>query len=278
MATYALDLNANAAANYKEDIYIRPKEGVWMFVMDGGAFYTKDLIVRNQYDGKELLPLTQYRALHTVKDAVLASGGKEVCAIIVITDSSVTQVSVKRRIVGGPVFSVIGSDIQNVVTQAKLDALDSTAWGSIVGKPVQYPPDTHVHYDKDIYGFETAIAMMERIAQAVTTGDRGLFGMMYQYIDRRFKETNDSAIAELKRLQTEVNTNRTAGRFQPNEIVVFTDNSDPKVVFGYGKWERLPEGVFMFTTDNSKLGKRKKLGEGPDYNGYFYSAWRFISE
>ena len=278
MATYPLDLTANLAANYKEDIYTRPKEGVWMFVMDGGAFYTKDLVVRNQYDGRELTPLTQYRALHTVRDAVLDSGGKEVCAIIVITDSSVTQVSVKRRIVGGPEFSVIGSDILNVVTQAKLDALDSTAWGQIVGTPNQYPPEIHTHYDKDVYGLETAIAMMERISQSITTGDKALFGMFYQYIDRQFKQLTDSTTAELQRLQTEVNTNRTAGRFQPNEIVVFTDNSDPKVVFGYGKWERLPEGVFMFTSDNSKLGKRKKLGEGPDYNGYFYSAWRFISE
>lgn len=278
MATYPLDLTANLAANYKEDIYVRPKEGVWMFVMEGGAFYTKDLVVRNQYDGRELLPLTQYRALHTVKNAVLDSGGKEVCAILVITDNSVTQVSVKRRIVGGSEFSVIGSDVQQVVTEAKLNALDSTSWGQIVGKPVQYPPEIHTHYDKEVYGLETSIVMMDRIAQAITTGDKNLFGMFYQYIDRQFKALTDSTSAELARLQTEVNTNRTAGRFQPNEIVVFTDNSNPKTVFGYGTWERLPEGVFMFTSDNSKLGKRKKLGEGPDYNGFFYAAWRFISE
>ena len=274
--SYVLDLTASLATNYVETSYLRPGEGVWMLVLDGGAFYTKDLIVRNSYDGRELEPLTQYRALETVSDAVLESS-KEVCAVIVITDSRVTQVTIKRRIVGGR-YQTIGSDIQTIVDQSKIDALDSTSWGQIVGRPYQLPSEQHTHYDKEAYGFESAIYVLEKIKDAVTTGDKNLFGMFYQYIDRQFVSLNKTLTDNISRLNTEVEKNRRAALFQPNEVVIFTDDTHPRDRYGYGVWERLPDGLLMMTSDNTKLGKKKKIGEGPDYWGQYYAAWRFVSE
>lgn len=274
--SYALDLNATLATNYVETSYVRPAEGVWMFVMEGGAFYTKDLVVRNSYDGRELEPLTQYRALETISDAVLESK-KEVCAVIVVTDSRVNQITVKRRVVGGR-YQTIGSDILDIVDEAKINALDSTSWGQIVGKPYQLPSEAHTHYDKEVYGLETAIYIMGEIKTAITSGDKKLFGMFYQYIDRQFTQLNAVLNENIARLNAEVEKNRKAALFQPNEVVIFTDETHPRDRYGYGVWERLPDGLLMMTADNTKLGKRKKIGEGPDYTGHYYAAWRYVSE
>lgn len=274
---YTLDLTASLAVNYVETNYNRPKEGAWIFVLAGGAFYTKDLIVKNRFNGRELEPLTQYRALHTVSEAVLESGGKEVCAILVITDPNVMQISVKRRIVGGK-YETIGSDLLNVVSEAKLSALDSTAWGQLVAKPEQFPAEIHTHYDKNVYGLETLIYVLDQIKSAITTGDKNLFGMFYQYIDRQFNSITTSNNQLIQQMQLEVDTLKNRSRFKPKEVVIFTDSSNPRDVFGYGVWRRLPDGLFMMTSNNAMLGKKKKIGEGPDYWGSYYAAWEYVSD
>lgn len=272
---YNLDLTASLAVNYVESSHVRPDEGVWMLVLEGGAFYTKDLVVRNSFDGRELEPLTQYRALETVSDAVMESK-KEVCSVIVITDSRVQQVSIKRRVVGGR-YQTIGSDLTTIVDQAKINALDSTSWGHIVGRPYQLPSEAHTHYDKEIYGMETAVYLLDQIKTSITSGDKNLFGMFYQYIDRQFTGLNQTLTETFTRLEAEVEKSRQASTFQPNEIVFFTDDVHPRDRYGYGLWERLPDGLLMMTADNTKLGTRKKIGEGPDYFGTYYAGWRFIS-
>lgn len=274
---YVLDLTASLAANYVENTYLRPQEGVWMFAMDGGAFYTKDLIVKNSFDGRELEPLTQYRSLHTVSAAVLQSG-KEVNAVIVITDNTVNQISVKRRIVGGPIYSVIGSDVQAIIDQSKIDALDSTAWGQVIGEPRQYPPEMHTHYEEDVYGFESAIFVLNKIRDAISSGDSGVFGMFYQYIDRQIVALNTKVDTELANLQDRLTELQTAGRFKPSDIVIMANNTDPHDHYGYGQWQRLPTGLFMMTGDPAKVGTIKKIGEGIDYTAQNYAAWEFISE
>ncbi len=275
---YVLDLTATLAANYVETTFTRPREGAWFFAMPGGAFYTKDLIVRNTLDGSELEPLTQFRALHTVSAAVLESGGKEVVAVMAVVDATVNQVTIKRRIVGGPIYSVIGSDVQDIIDQSKLDALDSTAWGQVIGRPLQYPPEVHTHYDKDAYGFETAIYMLEKIREAITSGDGGVFGMFYQYIDRQITALNTRVNTTIAGLQQEVANLRQAGRFKQYDIVILSNNTHPRDHYGYGQWQRLPSGLFMMTSDPSKVGTIKKIGEGIDYTARNYVAWEFLSE
>lgn len=274
---YVLDLTASLAANYVETTYTRPQEGVWIFAMAGGAFFTKDLIVRNTFNGQELEPLTQYRSLHTVSQAVLESG-KEVNAIIVITDNTINQITVKRRIVGGPVYSTIGSDVLATIDEAKLNALDSTTWGQVIGKPVQYPPALHTHYEQDVYGFEAAVFMLNKIKDAISYGDDGVFGMFYQYINRQVTAMNTKIDTTIATLQQEVNNLRSSGRFKQYDIVILANNVNPRDHYGYGQWRRLPSGLFMMTSDPAKVGTIKKVGEGIDYVARNYAAWEFLSE
>jgi hypothetical protein len=273
---YDLDLTASLPANYVTSIYRRTAAGPWAIVLDGGAFYTKDLIVTDLFDGGEMTPIVQYRALHAISAAIIESGGKEVCGFILITDNSVSQVSIRRRIVGGPNYSTIGSDIQKIIDDNDLNSLDSSAWSQVINPPEQYPPEVHTHYKEDIYGFETATYILEKIKEAITLGDAALYGMIYQYIDRKFSTMQNNATDKLNALEQTIQAIADKPKFEANQIVFFTDATNPATLWG-GTWERIPDGLVMMTSDNSLIGTRKKIGEGPDYYGVYYAAWRYIS-
>lgn len=269
--TYELDLTASQPTNYVETVYNRPDAGEWTIVMEGGAFYTKDLIVQDTFTGVELQPLTGYAALHTVVPAVLESR-KEVCAFIHIRSSVTTQVRIKRRIIGGPLYSGIGSDIAKILAEYDLDTLSATSWGQIVGRPNQLPPDVHTHYVEDIYGLETVAYQLSGIKDAIGFGDENGFGMMYQYIDRHLNaltSTMDKRISEIESKAQEIAKGL---EFHVNQIIFFDDNTDPNGLYP-GIWARIPDGVIMLTANDSELGTKRRIGEGPDYVGQRFAAW-----
>ncbi len=65
---------------------------------------------------------------------------------------------------------------------------------------------------------------------------------------------------------------------QKNQVVFFTDNSNPRDVFKYGRWERLPDGLVMMTANNALVGTKKKMGEGTDYIGTYFAAWKYLGD
>lgn len=274
--SYAEDLTGKLPANYLTITLNRPTSGVWLFKLPGGSFYTADLSVASTFDRKELEPLTQYRALQLEPEASRRSG-KEVCDLIYIVDNNITQVTIKYHVIGGQ-FQVIGSDVDQLVLSAKLDNSTASSWGQIIDAPMQYPPEMHTHYDKDAYGMESLIYVNERIAKGITAGDGGLAGAFYQYIDRKFGKLEIDTQTKLDALEDAVDSVRDQGKMQPNQIVFFMDDSDPAVVFKYGRWERLPDGLVMMTANNALVGTKKKLGEGIDYLGVYYAAWKYLGD
>lgn len=272
--SYALDLTATLPANYITTESTRIGAGNWAIVPEGGAFYTKDLIVTDSVTGIELLPLIHYRVLHTVPAAVLDSG-KEVCAVILITYNVPIKVTIKRRLIGGPVYSVIGSDVQAIIDAADLDGLQTTAWGQLIGKPEQLPPEVHTHYDDQVYGLETVTYLLSKIEQGITTGDNALFGSVMQYISRQYAAANLRITNEFNTANALITTAINNVKFEPNQVVIFTDNSNPQTVFGYGPWERLPDGAIFMTNVAAQVGTIGKISFGEDYTGVRYAAWRY---
>ena len=274
--SYALDLTASSPANYLTVTVDRPASGAWAFKLPGGSFYTKDLSVKNTFDKKELEPFTQFRALDFNPEASYDSN-KEVCDIIFITDNNITQVEVKYRVIGG-IYEVIGTDVDNLVKSGSLDATSASAWGQVINAPHQLPPEMHSHYVEDVYGFETATYAIEKIASAIGTGDDGLFGAIFQFIDRKFSLLTTETQKKLDALTESVNSVKDQGKMQKNQVVFFTDNSNPRDVFKYGRWERLPDGLVMMTANNALVGTKKKMGEGTDYIGVYYAAWKYLGD
>lgn len=274
MADYSLDLTASLAVNYITDTY-RRIPGTWIFVPVAGAFYTKDLIVTNTINGRQLEPQTQYRALHVQKEAIDLSA-KEVCCVLVILDPAVNEVSVKRRVVGGK-FQLVGTDLEKIITDTEINNINSSTWGQVIGQPIQFPYDPHKHYLEDVYGFEHVVYLLDEIVQGIATGDKQAFGMIYQYIDKQFAVLREETDLKLGQLEEIVNNAESNRKWKPGVVVAMRNNTPPATAFGYGTWRKIPNTLLYGVNLDADLGSKKKVGEGPDYlmTGVYF--WELVS-
>lgn len=271
--SYPLDLNATREPVVTEHTR-NDSDEKWLLVLPGGVFYTKDLIVRNKANGKELHPLVDYRALELNKEATMRSGGKETASLLYIA-ANVKNIVVSRRVVGGE-FSVLNSDLLKVINQKTIDELAANSWGQVVGKPNQYQVDKHKHINSDIYGFEHAIYLMDQIAQAINTGDSGAFGMIYQYIDRLKAELQTKINNDFNQANGQINTLKLVSKLPVGTIVTFSNSTNPATAFGYGRWRRL-ENTLLYATADNKLGQKKRVGEGTTYDMTGFAMWELTA-
>ncbi len=148
-----------------------------------GAFYTESIVV---VDAATNTPLTKGVQYYPAELYEVPTGmfGKEVCAIILITDPSVSaNVKITYQAVGGE----YSRSAQAIIQQIEALNLDDrpVEWGSIINKPSEYPPSHHLHDLGDIYGFEYMVHALDRIRAAILMGDDVSHDAIYQYIDAR---------------------------------------------------------------------------------------------
>ena len=171
-----------------------------------GAFFAESVVIndlatnkpltKSQYVCSELyeLPTTEY--------------GKEVYALLLITDTSVSNnVSVNYQAVGGP-YSASVEAIISQIEQLNLD-LRPVAWPSIIGKPVEYNPAHHLHDIGDTYGWEYVVHAINRLRDAIIMGDSASHDAILSYIDR----TRDALLATIN----------TGGGIVSNHLVDFNN-------------------------------------------------------
>ena len=274
--SYDFDATATNGANLVTTTIQRPTDTVnWFFVLTGGVFFTKDLVVTDTYSGNELKPLTQYRVLESNQEATLETG-LETGAIIAIVDTSVAQVTVTRRVVGGD-YQTIGTDIDSVITENDLNALNSTLWGSIISKPIQYPVEQHTTYVEDIYGLEHVNNILETISAAITNGDQNGFNMFMQYIDRQVAALKTQIDTQFTAIQGDLNSAVTDSQFKPGVVIAMYSNANPATVLKYGTWQKITDTFLYGVSNDANLGVTKKVGEGPDYSVFGVYFWRLVS-
>lgn len=158
------------------------------FVLNYGPFFVNGLILRNKANGQTLQPKSQYIATQLFVDETLRTG-LDICSILVVTDTTLPAdlvVQVDYQVLGGE-FSASVDAIQQLIDSLQIGNQPVT-WADIVGKPVLFPPSPHLHDLGDIYGFEYMVAALERLTQAIYTGDSAQFQAIYQYIDHQIAE------------------------------------------------------------------------------------------
>ena len=142
-------------------------------VTDHGPFYTSSLIVVDLATGQTLAPRTQYTAIQLEEEATLESG-KEVCSIIIIDDTKVSnRVAVTYQAYGGWMSYSITA-IKEMIEALDLDNR-VIKWADIVGKPDRYPPAPHAHPLSDIYGWHKLFPSLNAIRDAILTSDQAVF-------------------------------------------------------------------------------------------------------
>ena len=117
---YPLDLTATATTNFiQNEVVTFNTVQEKMFVPSKGPFYTLSMEIRHGVTNALLQPETQYKLLQPVKEAIRMSG-KEVCAVVYITDNSIPSITISYRVIGG-VFSDTASEIRNNYSGVEFD-------------------------------------------------------------------------------------------------------------------------------------------------------------
>ena len=151
------------------------------FATSYGGFFTESVVVREK-DSQRVLDKDVDYYCAELYDIPTARYGKEICAIIVITDSSVaSDITVDYQALGGPWCSSQDAIIQ-MIDSLNLDDRP-VKWGDIIGKPAEFNPAPHLTDAGDIYGFEYVVAALERVKQAILVGDDAAHDEIYKYVD-----------------------------------------------------------------------------------------------
>lgn len=185
---YPLDLQADLASNHIHGEPHTLAPGVnRVIVPNHGAFYTKDLVVREAITGRVLEPIVDYVPVMYYQEPSERSG-LEVMAAIVVTNGEVDPaVEVDMRLVGG-MYTNITQPLIELIANLNLD--DRTVrYGDLLGKPHAFHPAHHLHDIGDVYGFEYMVEAIDRLVLAVFHGDQAAFDEMRQYVN-----LNDNAL------------------------------------------------------------------------------------
>lgn len=260
MAALALDKtgtsSANLITNEKHDVSSKTKR---IFVPNKGAFFGKGLIIRDASTNKILQPVTGYKILHMVREAVRETN-KEVFAVIMIVDTGVVDVVLNYQAVGG-IYSNVASEIEALLDEYLDGRTPSDSIGQILGAPIQVPPAHHVQNIAEFNQMGSALSVMEGIRKAIMMGDAGAFGAVYEHIDNVFKD----ATTDLDNIKTyfENKIIEAEKRFvRRNGTVIITDDDANPSSYTDGKWERLPNVFLYGTTKNNEVGQTLDVAEG----------------
>jgi len=187
-----------------------PARQIRAIATEYGAFYTESVTVVDAATNQPLVKGVQYypAELYEVPTGMF---GKEVCAIIMITDPSVSaNVKITYQAVGGEYSRSVTAIIQQIEALNLDDR--PVEWGSIINKPSEYPPSHHLHDLGDIYGFEYMVHALDRIRAAILMGDDVSHDTIYQYIDAR-----DNYVIGLIQSQSDALAAHIADKNNPHE-------------------------------------------------------------
>ncbi len=164
-----------------DELHTLPNLTVRCLAPTYGGFYTEGVIVRDYISGRELVYDVDYKfgeILELPSDRYC----KEICAYIVIYNTQVSKITITYQALGGNYSYSMESIVE------MLNSLDlgnrPVEWGLIVGKPIDFPPTSHMHPSSDIYGMEYVVHSLERVRQAIMMGDVASHDEIYAYIDR----------------------------------------------------------------------------------------------
>jgi len=166
---YPLDLSATSPTNTivgeERDILTNSARA---FVPAGGSFYAETFKIINADTGETLRPVDDYLLAQPHAQAALRSG-RDVQSVVLLKVQAPIRVSYDYQVVGGEYSWNLDALIE-LINELNLDERP-VKWGSIVGRPLSYPPAPHIHDIGDTYGWEFVVWELERIAQAILVGD-----------------------------------------------------------------------------------------------------------
>jgi hypothetical protein len=188
-----LDLTGKAFSNRRTDerhllITVNGKKNR-ICVLDHGAFYTEGLEIRDATT-RLLIPGKDFTTTYCL-DHLSGLTAKEIMSLIVVTNPAVQgPVSVQYQALGGP-FSLSAKELKDMMDQ--LDESNFTAkWEDIIGKPSAYAPEKHQHKFWQMYGMESMVTEIDRIAAAADARLKAVTSYNEDYGDIYIQKARDA--------------------------------------------------------------------------------------
>jgi len=188
---YPLDLTATLPSNHiTGEVHVITTPQSRFFVPVGGPFFTQSMILRNNVTNALLMPNNDFKILHHHAEGSAATG-KNVCAIIYITNPLIASVNLEYQCVGG-VYSDTSDIIRQMVVDHPLDPDQPQliGWEQVFGQPSQYPSSAHQHLANQFWGYGDLVASIEQLRVAVASGDNAAMAAIYRYIELMINNNN----------------------------------------------------------------------------------------
>lgn len=158
-------------------------------VLNHGAFYVDNLLIRDN-TGRRLDKGVDFETAYLYGD-LSSLTAKEIMAMIVVKNVAVVSpISVTYQAVGG------AFGISTVELKALMESLEegnfSLKWEDIIGKPTAYVPEDHDHEWWQLWGMESTVTEIDRIAQAWKYGTKAIVRENENYGDAYVDKAKDA--------------------------------------------------------------------------------------
>lgn len=161
----------------------------FIFVPNGGPFYTDSLIIKNNQNGQLLKPIMDYQLLYLNEQASMESN-KNVVAVIRVLNTNVPSVTLNYRVIGGEYGNTVAGILQELRNAGPLD--DNVDWEiNVFKKPEVFPAAPHYHNANDFTDWSTVWIQLEGIRTAIIHSDLPSWASVYRYFDLRLQATTN---------------------------------------------------------------------------------------
>ncbi len=155
-----------------------------------GPFFGDSTLRVYDASTNQALNTTQYRAIELLQDASLKFG-KPIFLMVLILDPNVSnQVAIDYQVLGG----AFQNNAKNMIDmyQAILNDNRPVDWVNVQDKPTEFPPVYHRHLLDDVYGFESIVASLERLRNAIILSDVPAYEALMDWVDREILDLKNS--------------------------------------------------------------------------------------
>lgn len=244
-----------------------------VFIPAKGAFFGHGVRVINNANNIELQPVTQYRMLELVTDAV-SQTKKDVYGVLYINDKNITSVTIEYQAVGGE-FQFIADYLYDKIAEYLDGKTSVSGFGKIVNVPVQVQPKHHLQSLNDFHSASALVTSLDSVKRAIQIGDTAAFQAVYDYIGNAVLDAKNALMVQIDALDTHVTNIEDRTKYQDGDYLITDNDINPNVRFGYGKWTLDTNTLLYGAATPSDVGTFVNVGSASDLVARKTLFWRY---
>lgn len=199
---YQTDYTGVLAANQvKNEAVTLTTRKVRVFAPKNAPYYKDSMVIKDMASGVTLTS-NQWKAYYLVSaPSAMTDLGKEVYAIVIITDQAVgNNLSITYQTVGGDYVTGYDNLVQ-LLTACTQDARPIT-WPNVLNVTDSFTPNQHLHPISDTFGWEYLATYLEQLKLAILFGDDLRKDAVLSYVDNALASSNAYAASMLSSSST----------------------------------------------------------------------------